>query len=151
MFTKSEHICQLEIFSNTQPFATRMLNKSKVLLVSLMCFFFPTDEWTSVLVFYDKGKPELLLQIIYYLCTSLVVWLSEINVAIWNSVGSCGYFNLLHFQSPKATNSPACTCIYLALFLGSLSFLILGQWTEYAQLWIRAFRLKICAVTHACF
>ena len=58
----------------------------------------------------------------------LLVWLFEINVSeIACSVGSCGYFNLLHFQSPKATNSPAYTCVYLALLLGLLSFLKLGQ------------------------
>ena len=47
----------------------------------LVCFirFCPTDEQTSVLA-YDKGKPELLLRIIF-LCVPLVVCLSEIIVS----------------------------------------------------------------------
>ena len=61
-----------------------VLYESKVLLVSFICCvicFCPTDERTSVRVD-DKGKPELLLRIIF-LCVAipLVVCLSEINAS----------------------------------------------------------------------
>ena len=72
--------------SDTQPFATGMwlnpqlhvvkvLNETKVFLVSLICFC-PTDEWLLILA-YDKGKPEFLFWIII-LCIPPAVCRSEV-------------------------------------------------------------------------
>ena len=138
-----------------------------------------TDEGTSVLA-RDKGKHELLLQFIF-MCTFFCVPVWDYVARILYSMHTLFYlcmvfsyqfitqiyykFNNFTFdscgplQSPplsELTNSPAYTCVFLAMFLGSPSFLNLGQWLDECLLdsgeyRMQSFWVKICEAVHACF
>ena len=129
-----------------------------MLLVCFICFC-PTDEQMSVLA-YDKGKPELLLRIIFcvylllfaslrllylrvtqilysmhaylYMMFSLHLLLKFLltRLTIQHSVWHLWLLQSPHCQIPEMTNSPANTCVYFVLWLAQLFQLRTKNWTS---------------------
>ena len=122
--------------------------------------FCPTDEWTSVLAC-DKGKPELLLRIIF-LCIPLVVCLYGISASESSSnliQHACIMFPYLYrafsyqFILLTCLTIQHSTFVYLDLFLGSPSLLNLDKKLDESTLeyWMRAFQVKIYVAVRTCF
>ena len=77
----------------------------------------------------------------------LLVYLTNFNNST-QRLAAAASFNLSHCQINQFSS------IYLALLLGSPSFLNLGHKTglvDSGEYWMRAFRVKIYAAGHACF